>query len=242
MNQLKTTGDYIADDTTGTHIKVTNMGGHYHLYVRNGADRVAELSGNYPTAQAACRRASYLRNALLTGFTVQHLVDEHLANQAGVLNATREVVDSERTVQEITDAINADSDQVIAARQDTADRDAQIVADALGPDRRQYRTWRDSTRRQVVAAANSGLGRYAHGTPNQRLRTAPLTDVMRRALGRADDGVIRVQPGVAPTTLRALAMSGLGDTEGDTRRYEVTKLRLNARGLRMAAYVKEGAR
>lgn len=159
MQQLSQTGGFIAADVNGTHIKVTNMGGHFHLYVRAGADRVAELSGNHSTARSACRRASYLRNALLVGFTVQQLVDEHLANQAGVLNAAAQVIEQAETgivegvtanMQAATDRMNAprvegrqaatnDGNGWTAMRQ-AATRTARTVSDPMG---------------RVIASANS---------------------------------------------------------------------------------------
>jgi hypothetical protein len=247
MNQLSQVGDFIAEDIAGTHIKVTNMGGHHHLYVRSGADRVGELCGNFPTAQSACMRASYLRNRLLGGATVTQLVDEHTSNQFDVLAEVREVLDGldarGRSVEEIAAEVKADMTQVrdeIRAEQ-TAEREAaqQIVADGRG-----WNTAREEARRIAEQARNAGWDRYTQGRTNQRHSSEPPTPVMLRALAlRNQAGEIRVQPGVAKLTLAGLAARGYGRlVKGTSRsRNEIVKLVLNERGTKLAASTQEGA-
>lgn len=244
-NPLAQTGGTIAADVNGTLIKVTNMGGHFHLYVQAGADRIPELTGNYPTAQSACRRASYLRNALLVGIGIQRLVEDHLNNQAGVLAAANATLDGAlRDVNEIAAGVNANLDTVHAARQAALDNTARLVEEALTAEGAPDPHWREGTRRQIVAQANQGLGRYAQGTPNQRTRHLPVEDMKDchlRALAAVNPaGEVHVGPGVATTALRVLASAGYGRLicGGTGRRtYEIVKLQLTDSGLSAARQI-----
>jgi hypothetical protein len=172
MQQLSQTGDSIADDSTGTLIKVTNMGGHFHLFVHNGVDRVAELSGNYPTAQAACRRASHLRTALHAGSTMLQLIDAHIANQAGVLAAADAVL-TEALRTEVAPAVKqANRGQSTAAP--TTDQMDRVLTTAANTDGRIVRGGQpgQATSTQLIALRKRGLVELVYGKRrNQRVIT-----------------------------------------------------------------------
>lgn len=222
---LANVGDFIADSSTGTYIKVTNMGGHFNLYVASGADRVAELCGNYPTAQSACRRASYLRTALGNGRTVQQLVDANTDNQTAVLAEANAVllgaIDANgRTADEVAEAINADGAQYVAAETAADDELATDVAEIVGD--------------------GQGWTRMRH--PNRPVRIT-RTHVFRRelskpqikAIRRHEDGIVRLGRGVTGPMLRSVADKGYGTlVMVPGTRYTVSHLVLNTNGHKVA--------
>jgi hypothetical protein len=93
--------------------------------------------------------------------------------------------------------------------------------------------------RQIAAEVmgnGRGFDRFAdRRNVNQKHTHGEPSDAMRRAVSLANAaGEIRVQPGVAVTTLRAMADRGLGRlVYGGTRRYEVVKLVLNQAGIQL---------
>ncbi len=93
------------------------------------------------------------------------------------------------------------------------------------------------------AARNIGV--FADTTRvNTRFRKGPLSEPMKRALALANPaGEIRVQPGVAPVTLKALALANLGRTVPSTAGgHDIVKLALNLNGLRMAEQIRQEAK
>jgi hypothetical protein len=246
LNELNQTGSYIADDSTGTYIKVTNMGGHFHLFIRSGADRVAELSGNYPTAQAACRRASYLRTQLVNGATVQQLIDQHAANQTSVLAEADRVIAGidaqERTADEIRDAINVDGAAYHAAEVAEHNRVVQIrdeVMAAANPN------WRATLRTQVVQAAKqANQATLAQTVPAREGRTVrntrthvfrrPLDPAQIRAIRAHRDGIVYAGNGISWLTLRAIVDKNYGTASCLPGRQIILSVRLNAAGIAVA--------
>lgn len=242
---LANLNDFIADDSTGTYIKVTNMGGHFHLFILSGADRVAELSGNYPTAQAACRRASYLRTQLGNGATVQQLIDQSADNQAHVLAEAAQVIAGidaqERTPEQVRDAINADGAAYLADETAEHNRVVQIRDEAMAD---ADPNWRATLRAQVIAQANRTL---AHTVPAQAGRTVrntrthvfrrPLDPAQVRAIQSHRGGVVYAGNGITRPTLAALADKGAGTLNyqpGLGRRRVIASVTLNAAGLAVA--------
>lgn len=223
MNTLLNMGDSIADTSTGTLIKVTNMGGHFHLYVMAGADRIAELSGNHPTAPSACRRASYLRTRLANGVTVQQLVAEHIANQQGVLATANAavVVEGERSVDELIEQVNA-----------TLDVAAPQPLPVPQVDTRSAWAERQAARRQ---AARANTRSQAHLKPITAAEIAAI-----RAATTNPDGTLTVRtlPGQQWTVLRGLdrRIPGQATYRGSSRIITA----LTYRPEQVAGYLTEG--
>ena len=158
-----------------------------------------------------------------------------IEHMAGALTSAAAIVDDAE--QDLVDRINADLDEQRAKREQDMQAVQQLVEDALGPDRAQHATWRDHTRKQVTSQANATQGRYARQVKTPLTGAdAELSTTQLRALTLADiNGEIRVQPGVAVTTLQSLARKGLGRLVlGGRTRYSVVKIVLSESGLNAA--------
>lgn len=212
---------------------IPTIDGGYVLRVKAGTHDYTELADNFTDERVARDTARAVTTALRAGISIWQVIQDRLNGRAAVTEAEQFLsyaaqAMTARDPEQVAAEINAEWD---ARHAQTTRAHNQLVSDVQ--QLRDTDGWRQA-REQARKAANTGLARFQGGKANTRPaptgKNAELNDVQLRALTlRNPAGEIRVQPGVAKTTLEALAARGYGRLVcgGPGRRpYEIAKLAL----------------